>query len=231
MHYRPLSYFADLGLSSGLNLLSTQTDAHTHAHCDHADLLLAERDLISNMGLSYSTLLPPSFLKSVLMWLGLCACLPHAVIFLYSLFPLLSNPPSCLCCCSWGKTMLGFFSMHLCCVLIHFINPPLHGRPFPPFLISSLSLPSLRSLLFSHHSTLSSLVTLTRCHFLFKLGKCSKAGGIAACLMKHISHVTCWKAWALYFNVMFIYVHIYVKGCMVSPHVLITFSLVTNMNV
>lgn len=66
MHYRPPLYFADLGLSSGLNLLRTRT----HARCDHTDLWLAERDLISNMGLSRSTL-PPSLPQSVLMWLGL----------------------------------------------------------------------------------------------------------------------------------------------------------------
>lgn len=36
--------------------------------------------------------LPPSFLQSVLMWLGLCACFPHAVFFVF--LPLFHFSPS-----------------------------------------------------------------------------------------------------------------------------------------
>lgn len=54
MHYRPLSF---LGVSSGLGLLSRKTYTHTHGTQASATLTFqpAERDLISNMGLSYST--------------------------------------------------------------------------------------------------------------------------------------------------------------------------------
>lgn len=217
MHYRPLSYFADLRLSSGLNLLSTQTDTHMHTvttltfYSQNETWFPIWVCLTALCSLLPPSFLSPSFPKSVLMWLGLCACFLHAVFlclffFLFT-FSLLSNPPSSLCCYSWGSAMLGFFSMHFSCVLIHFINPSLHGRLFSPFLISSLALsPCGLCLSLSHHSTLSSLLTLTQCHFLSKLDKRSRAKGISACLMKRSSHFTCLKAWAVYFSVMFIYI-------------------------
>lgn len=64
------------------------TDTHTCMPWPRWPFKLAERDLISNMGLSYSTplllpSLPPSFLQSVLMWLGWCACFPHAAFFVF----------------------------------------------------------------------------------------------------------------------------------------------------
>ncbi len=126
MHYRPLSYFADLGLSSGLNLLSTQT--RTHARCDHADLLARRTRLDFQYGFvlqhSAPSLRPPSILPPVSVNVIRLVCLLPACCFLclsvsLSLFLLLSHPSSSLCYCSWGNAMLGFFSVHLCCVLIH----------------------------------------------------------------------------------------------------------------
>lgn len=81
MHYRPLSF---LGVSSGLDLLSRETYTHrrTHTHTraraqTHTHMRmqavarltfqLAERDLISNMGLSYSAPRSRSILQSALM--------------------------------------------------------------------------------------------------------------------------------------------------------------------
>lgn len=49
MHYRPLFYFADRGLSSGLDPLSTHT--HTHTRCDHSDLLACRTRLDFQYGL------------------------------------------------------------------------------------------------------------------------------------------------------------------------------------
>ena len=96
--------------------------------------------------------------------------------------------------------------------LIHFTKRSLRGRPVPYILnlislISSLScppapLPSLCS------------VTLTQCHFLSKLGKRSRAKGIAACLMKHSGHFTCSRPWALYLSIMCMYLCL--KGSVVA---------------
>lgn len=65
--------------------------------------------------------------------------------------------------------------------------------PNPIAVTSSLFFPSSRGLrpsLLNTHLCLHSALP-TQCHFLPKLGKCSRAEGFTACLMKHRGHFIC----------------------------------------
>lgn len=106
------------------------------------------------MGLSYSTLLPPSFLPPSFLSpvsvnvISLVCLLPACCFLCLSVSLLLSLVLSPLKKTKKNRTKHSLhlfaavaevmpccvFSIHLCCVLIHFINPSLHGRPFPSIL-------------------------------------------------------------------------------------------------
>lgn len=132
MHYRPLSYF---GVSSGLNLLSTKT--HTHACCGHADLLACRTRLDFQYGFflqhSLRSIRPPVSVNVIRLVCLLPAC--RFLCFSCLSFFFTFDPTSLPLYCSWFNALLGFFSAHLCCVLIHFTKRSLRGKPFPMFLI------------------------------------------------------------------------------------------------